>query len=117
MKRLEIVLIGHSRALSELGAELDAHGHVIHSLSDTQALEDNLVSGVTLLIEDGTLDLSTSRLAAFKTDAHLGLRVGLRPDMQHGMPHLELLCWYGSATPRRVRTSPDVAAAPPGDRP
>jgi thioester reductase-like protein/amino acid adenylation domain-containing protein len=115
MKRLEIVLIGHSRALSELGVELEAHGHLIHSLSDTRALEDTLVSGVTLLIEDGTLDLSSRRLAAFKTDAHLGLRVGLRPDMQHGMPHLELLCWYGSATAQRLILRQDVPAEPSGN--
>ena len=34
MKRLEIVLIGHSQAMSELSAELDAHGHLIHHLRD-----------------------------------------------------------------------------------
>ena len=80
MKRLEIVLIGYSRALSELSVELDAHGHLIHRLPDPCALESSSISGAALLIEDGTLELSCTRLAIFKTGVHLGLRVGLTPD-------------------------------------
>lgn len=102
MKRLEIVLIGHSRALSELGTELDAHGHLIHHLSDVHGLEGSPISRASLLIEDGTLDLTSTRLAAFKTSAHLGLRVGLTRDFQLGLPRLELLCWFGSATVQRL---------------
>ena len=110
MKRLEIVLIGHSRALSELSVELDAHGHLIHQIPDSCALESSSFSGAALLIEDGTLELSCARLATFKTGAHLGLRVGLTPHPTQSLPRLELLCWYGTASAQRLvlrRTAPE----------
>lgn len=77
MKRLEIVLIGHSRALDELAIELEAHGHLTHRLPDAHALENGLAHGASLLVDDGTLALTSTRLAAFKTDVQLGLRIGL----------------------------------------
>jgi len=102
MKRLEIVLIGHSMTLSELSAELDSHGHLIHHLADAQALDDSALQSPAMLIEDGTLDLNSTRLQAFQSRVHLGLRVGLTPDLARGLPQLELLCWYGTATAQRL---------------
>ncbi len=115
MKRLEIVLIGHSQALSELATELGDHGHLIHQMRDIQALDDSPVIGASLLIEDGTLDLTSARLNAFSTRTHLGLRVGLTPDLGQGLPRLELLCWYGSATSQRLIMRQSVAAEPSGN--
>lgn len=115
MKRLEIVLIGHSRALSQLGAELDSHGHQIHRLVDAQALLDSSLSGVSMLIEDGTLDLASVRRQAFGASVHLGLRVGLTPHAGPGLPAVELLCWSGSATARRLIVRESVPVEPSGN--
>jgi thioester reductase-like protein/amino acid adenylation domain-containing protein len=115
MKRLEIVLIGHSQALSELTIELQAHGHLTYQLPDAQALEHSPVNGASLLIEDGTLALTSTRLAAFKTDVHLGLRIGMSPDAQGALPRLELLCWYGSATAQRLIKRCTLPAEPSGN--
>ncbi|MFJ3471120.1 non-ribosomal peptide synthetase [Pseudomonas sp. NPDC090201] len=115
MKRLEIVLIGHSRALSELSAELDSHGHLIHHLADAQALDDSALQSPSMLIEDGTLDLNSTCLQAFSSRVHLGLRVGLTPDLAQGLPRLELLCWYGSATAQRLILREAMPAQPSGN--
>ncbi|MFK3798528.1 non-ribosomal peptide synthetase [Pseudomonas sp. NPDC088444] len=115
MKRLAIVLIGHSRVLSELCAALDSHGHQIHALTDAQALESSPLSDVSMLIEDGTLELSSARLHAFKTAVHLGLRVGLTPSMHAGLPQVEWLCWYGSATAQRLIVRESVPVEPSGN--
>lgn len=115
MKRLEIVLIGNSRALSELSAELGSHGHQIHYLSDAQALEDSELNGMSILIEDGTLDLPDIHLQAFDATVHLGLRVRLTPGAQPGLPCVELLCWHGSATAQRLIVRDKVPAEPTGN--
>ncbi|WP_341961211.1 non-ribosomal peptide synthetase [Pseudomonas sp. RC10] len=115
MKRLDIVLIGHSQALTELGAELDSHGHLLNRLIDAQALEDSELTGSSMLIEDGTLDLASARLQAFQTSVHLGLRAGLTPDVQSGLPQVELLCWYGSAVAQRLIVRDTVPTEPSGN--
>jgi len=115
MKRLEMVLIGHSRALGELAIELQAHGHLTHQLPDAHALEYSQVYGASLIIDDGTLALTSMRLAAFKTDAQLGLRIGLIPDVQRALPRLELLCWYGSAVAQKLIARRILPAEPSGN--
>jgi len=115
MKRLTIVLIGHSRALRELSAELDSHGHQLHHLTDAQALENSPLSGVSMLIEDGTLDLASARLQAFNAPVHLGLRVGLTANAHPGLPRVEWLCWFGSATAQRLIARETVPAEPSGN--
>ncbi|WP_296262670.1 MULTISPECIES: non-ribosomal peptide synthetase [unclassified Pseudomonas] len=115
MKRLQIVLIGHSRALSELSVELDSHGHQIHRLVDAQALQDSTLSRASVLVEDGSLDLPGARLHAFETPVHLGLRVGLMPGAEPGLPELELLCWHGSATAQRLIMREKVPPEPSGN--
>jgi len=102
MKRLEIVLIGQSLTLGELSNELLDHGHQVHHFSQASALESEQVSGVDLLIEDGSLELSAQRLQAFGRPEHLRLRVGLGAGQVEGLPRLELLCWLGSATAQRL---------------
>jgi len=115
MKRLTIVLIGHSRVLSELSVELDSHGHQLYPLTDAQALENSSLSDVSMLIEDGTLDLASARLQAFKAPVHLGLRVGLTLSAQPGLPRVEWLCWFGSATAQRLIARETVPAEPSGN--
>jgi hypothetical protein len=77
MKRLEIVLVGYSRAIGEAGAELETHGHLIHTLRDVEAIKRSVFKDAMLMIEDGTLDVSLAPPEAFGLSAHLGLRLGL----------------------------------------
>ncbi|RMR71923.1 Non-ribosomal peptide synthetase-related protein [Pseudomonas savastanoi pv. fraxini] len=98
MKRLEIVLIGHSLTLSDLNAELLDHGHGVRHLSDQQALYALTMPDGCVLIEDGSLDLRGVR----GHGTHLGLRVGFSAALAHGLPRLELLCWHGPANTRRL---------------
>ena len=102
MKRLEIVLIGQSLALTTLTAELEEHGHQLHRLTDSQALNLCTFSRTCMLIEDGSLTLTAQQEKAFSALARLGLRVGLGPVADHGLPQLELLCWLGSASGQRL---------------
>ncbi|MFJ4142067.1 non-ribosomal peptide synthetase [Pseudomonas sp. NPDC089734] len=99
MKRLEIVLIGHSLTLSELHTELLAHGHTVHHLSDPH---ESVAGKASVLIEDGTLVLSDAQLRAFAPSDHLSLRVGVMPHAPEALPRLELLCWHGSATTQHL---------------
>lgn len=115
MKRLEIVLIGRSRALAELSEELDAHGHLVNRLNDTHPLEQTALRQASMVIEDGTLDAADAVIKAIRSDVHLGLRVGVTPDLQPGLPYLELLCWAGSATAQRLIVREPVAPQSSGN--
>ena len=92
MKRLGILLIGHSLTLNELSIELQAHGHQVQHLKQSAELETSEIVETAVLIEDGSLELSAERLQAFGQPDHLGLRVGLSADETDGLPRLELLC-------------------------
>jgi thioester reductase-like protein/amino acid adenylation domain-containing protein len=115
MKRLEIVLVGHSRAISEVGGELETHGHLIHTLRDVEALKRSVLKGATLMIEDGTLDVSLALPEAFGLSAHLGLRLGLTSEDDRMLPQLEVLCWLEPATARRLIVRRTVATVQSGN--
>ncbi|QKF50449.1 non-ribosomal peptide synthetase [Pseudomonas graminis] len=115
MKRQEIVLIGHSQAMSELSAELDAHGHLIHHLRDQATLELSKVKDASVVIEDGTLDVPHAGLDAFEAAVHLGLRVGLTPVGERALPELEIVCWLGTATAQRLIARHAVVATSSGN--
>lgn len=115
MKRQEIVLIGHSQAMSELSAELDAHGHLIHHLRDQATLELSKVKDASVVIEDGTLDVPYAGLDAFEAAVHLGLRVGLTPVGERALPELEIVCWLGTATAQRLIARHAVVATSSGN--
>ncbi|RMM12774.1 Amino acid adenylation:thioester reductase [Pseudomonas caricapapayae] len=102
MKRLEIVLIGHSLTLSELNAELQAHGHGVRHLNEQKALQMLTVPDPCVLIDDGSLDLGEVRLEPSDQRTDLSLRVGFSTALEHGLPRLELLCWHGTADARRL---------------
>lgn len=112
MKRLEIVLIGHSQTMSELTAELDTHGHLIHCLRDGTVLEQSTLRDASIVIDDGTLDLPHTR---FGKAIHLGLRVGLTPMGERALPGLEALCWLGTASAQRLIGRHPVTAGPSGN--
>jgi amino acid adenylation domain-containing protein/thioester reductase-like protein len=102
MRRLEIVLIGHSLTLSELTRELQAQGHCVHHLKVLSDLDTCEVDRPSLLIDDGTLEMSGSRYEALRIRDHLALRVGTSPDAANALVRLELLCWYGSLARQRL---------------
>ncbi len=115
MKRLEIVLIGHSRAMSELSAELNAHGHLIHHLRNEATLELIALKDASIIIEDGTLELPHAERGAFKAAVHLGLRVALTPVSERALPELEIFCWLGTATAQRLIARHAVATTLSGN--
>ncbi|MCD5997271.1 non-ribosomal peptide synthetase [Pseudomonas sp. CDFA 602] len=101
MKRLEIVLIGHSLTLSELNNELQAHGHGVQHLTDPSGLQNWNPGDASILIEDGSLELHGAQLTTRGQTDHLSLRVGINPTAS-ALPQLELLCWHGSARALRL---------------
>ncbi|SET53804.1 non-ribosomal peptide synthetase [Pseudomonas graminis] len=115
MKRLEIVLIGQSRAMNELSAELNAHGHLIHHLRNEATLELIALKDASIIIEDGTLELPHAERGAFKAAVHLGLRVALTPVSERALPELEIVCWLGTATAQRLIACHAVATTLSGN--
>jgi amino acid adenylation domain-containing protein/thioester reductase-like protein len=102
MKRLNILLLGNSPALNRLKAELDDHGHDPRQLTTHEDLHAQCLEQADLLIDDGSLDPGAARSAPAANAAWLSLRIGQTPDADNGLPHLELLLWYGSLDARRL---------------
>lgn len=100
MKRLEIVLVGHSLALGELKAELSEHGHAVHHLTRHEDLPAIWPDNVALLIDDGSLEQKPLP----GSTSCLSLRVGQSADPANDLPRIELLCWHGTATAQRLIT-------------
>ncbi|MEB0048680.1 MULTISPECIES: non-ribosomal peptide synthetase [unclassified Pseudomonas] len=99
MRRLDILLIGQSQALTDLALELEQHGHSLARL----AADDEQPSGnADLLIDDASLSfkglIEVPRL-------RLSLGVG-RPGAS-GLPSLDLLLTYGSKPLSRVPIADD----------
>ncbi|NBA97844.1 non-ribosomal peptide synthetase [Pseudomonas sp. R5(2019)] len=108
MRRLNIVLIGRSTALAEIGRELEQHGHRLDHLCAPGSL-DEAAADLQLVIEDGSLPLPD--LPACE---HLGLRVATSL-AKRGLPALELLGWHGSATAQRLIICQALATEPSGN--
>ncbi|WP_249678532.1 non-ribosomal peptide synthetase [Pseudomonas abieticivorans] len=104
MRRLDILLIGHSPALIALGRELSEHGHQLLHLA-TQAQLAGALPRADVLIEDASLTLNQHPTLRC---VHLGLRISLTPA-------LEWLCWAGSARAQRLIIRQAVAADPGGN--
>lgn len=94
MKRLDILLIGQSQALTDLALELEQHGHSIGRLTTV----DEQPSGqADLLIDDTTL-----AFRGLGDTPRLTLKLGVGPTGTSGLPPLDLLCLYGSTLLTRV---------------
>ena len=52
MRRLDILLIGHSQALTDLALELEQHGHSLRRLA---AFDERPTGHVDVLIDDASL--------------------------------------------------------------
>lgn len=90
MRRLDILLIGASQAMTDLAQELEQHGH---SLLRSGAAQ----SPVDLIIDDGFIGAGD-----FCAIPHLHLRLGIAAQSLGGLPTLDLLCFLGSSLISRV---------------
>jgi len=94
MRRLDILLIGQSQALTDLARELEQHGH---SLARVTALEPLPSGNVDLLIDDASLPFQP-----FSETPRLTLRLAVGMAGTCGLPPLDLLCLLGSTLLTRV---------------
>ncbi|MHC8408897.1 non-ribosomal peptide synthetase [Pseudomonas sp. Hz4] len=93
MRRLDILLIGQSQALTDLALELEQHGH---SLVRLTAVDKQPLGNADLLIDDASLPVQDG-------DApRLTLQLGVGEPGVSGLPPLDLLCTYGSTLFTRV---------------
>jgi len=92
MRRLDILLIGQSQALTDLALELKQHGH---SLVRLNALNEH--PSFDLLIDDATMPFSDSG-----ETPRLTLQLGVGGTEAGGLPSLDVLCTYNSALFTRV---------------
>ncbi|PWK29741.1 MULTISPECIES: non-ribosomal peptide synthetase [unclassified Pseudomonas] len=92
MRRLDILLIGQSQALTDLALELEQHGH---SLVRFDALNEQ--SSFDLLIDDASLPF-----AGFDATPRLTLQLGVGASQVCGLPPLDVLCTYNSALFTRI---------------
>lgn len=93
MKRLDILLIGASQAMTDLAQELEQHGHTLTRNGAAQ-------STVDLIIDDGFIGAGD-----FCAIPHLHLRLGIGAQSAAGLPTLDLLCFLGSSLISRVPIS------------
>lgn len=90
MKRLDILLMGASQAMTDLALELEQHGHTLQRSGATH-------SKVDLIIDDGFIAAGD-----FCRIPHLHLRLGVGAQSRSGLPILDLLCFLGSTLISRV---------------
>ncbi|MCF4998848.1 amino acid adenylation domain-containing protein [Pseudomonas syringae] len=94
MKRLNIVLVGRSQAMSDLADELEQSGHVLtrftEDISQPWPSADLLIDDASLALGDGN---GTPRLT---------LRLGVGATGTGGLPVLDLLCLLGKSLVSRV---------------
>ncbi|MGY2443341.1 amino acid adenylation domain-containing protein [Pseudomonas sp. SDO52101_S400] len=88
MRRLDILLMGRSQALTDLAQELEQHGH---SLLAETALS------VDLVIDDGSVAPQD-----YGATPHLTLRLGIGATGGGGLPVLDLLCLCNTTLLSRV---------------
>ncbi|MGJ7515301.1 non-ribosomal peptide synthetase [Pseudomonas baetica] len=94
MRRLDILLIGRSQALTELGLELEQNGHV---LTRMMARNERLPLRVDLVIDDASLAVEELPEAT-----RLTLQMGIGLADSSGLPSLDLLCLHDSTLFTRV---------------
>jgi amino acid adenylation domain-containing protein/thioester reductase-like protein len=94
MRRLDILLIGQSQALTDLALELEQHGH---SLVRLTAVDKQPLGNADLLIDDACLPVQD-----VGNTPRLTLQLGIGVPGVSGLPPLDLLCTYGSKLFTRV---------------
>ncbi|EJM87805.1 non-ribosomal peptide synthetase [Pseudomonas sp. GM60] len=94
MRRLDIMLIGQSQALTDLALELEQHGH---SLMRLEAVGQPAAGPFDLLIDDTSLPFED-----FDATSRLTLQLGIGEPQTSGLVTLDLLCLHGSTLLTRV---------------
>ena len=94
MRRLDILLIGQSRALTDLAQELEQHGHTLVRLT---AVDKQPLGNPDLLIDDASLPVQD-----VGDTPRLTLQLGIGVPGMTGLPPLDVLCTYGSTLFTRV---------------
>lgn len=94
MRRLDILLIGQSQALTDLALELEQHGH---SLMRLEAVGQPAAGPFDLLIDDTSLPFED-----FGATSRLTLQLGVGEPQTSGLVTLDLLCLHGSTLLTRV---------------
>ncbi len=101
MRRLDILLIGQSQALTDLALELEQHGHSLVRLANLEALAP---STFDLLIDDASLPFQD-----FGNAPRLTLQLGIGVPGASGLPALDLLCMYNSMQLTRVPIAEELS--------
>ncbi|WP_448722625.1 amino acid adenylation domain-containing protein [Pseudomonas farris] len=101
MRRLDILLIGQSQALTDLALELEQHGHSLVRLANLEALAP---STFDLLIDDASLPFQ-----GFGDAPRLTLQLGIGVPGASGLPALDLLCMYNSMQLTRVPVAEELS--------
>lgn len=111
MKRLEIVLVGQSPALTELANELEQYGHGLRHLRSSPALAEPGERVVAdLVIDDGSL--RDTHVLAMTTDIpRLELRMTLERHSEHALARIELFHWQAGPGGRRLIAHTRLPAA------
>jgi amino acid adenylation domain-containing protein/thioester reductase-like protein len=94
MRRLDILLIGQSQALTDLALELEQHGH---SLMRLEAVGQPAAGPFDLLIDDTSLPFED-----FGATSRLTLQLGIGEPQTSALVTLDLLCLHGSTLLTRV---------------
>ncbi|WP_223436940.1 MULTISPECIES: non-ribosomal peptide synthetase [unclassified Pseudomonas] len=94
MRRLDILLIGQSQALTDLALELEQHGH---SLMQLEAVGQPAAGPFDLLIDDTSLPFED-----FGATSRLTLQLGIGEPQTSGLVTLDLLCLHSSTLLTRV---------------
>ncbi|MFP3681128.1 non-ribosomal peptide synthetase [Pseudomonas sp. SIMBA_041] len=93
MRRLDILLIGQSQALTALALELEQHGHSLVRFFDTLDKQPSF----DLLIDDASMPFGHSG-----ETPRLTLQLGIGGSEAGSLPSLDLLCSYNEALFTRV---------------
>ncbi|MDR8368223.1 non-ribosomal peptide synthetase [Pseudomonas sp. JL3] len=101
MRRLDILLIGQSQALTDLALELEQHGHSLVRLANLEVLPP---STFDLLIDDASLPFQ-----GFGDAPRLTLQLGIGVPGTSGLPALDLLCAYDSMQLSRVPVAEELS--------
>jgi amino acid adenylation domain-containing protein/thioester reductase-like protein len=101
MRRLDILLIGQSQALTDLALELEQHGHSLVQLAN---LQEPPLYTFDLLIDDASLPFQE-----FGEAPRLMLQLGVGLPGAYGLPSLDLLCTYNTTQLTRVPVAEEVS--------
>lgn len=101
MRRLDILLIGQSQALTDLALELEQHGHALARFANLKELPP---STFDLLIDDASLPFQD-----FGDAPCLTLQLGIGVPGASGLPALDLLCTYNSMQLSRVPVAEELS--------